>query len=52
MDRSSTSGNESIQGHFDLVHAVATGSQDHLVMPTNHQIDMPFKMAPQNFSTH
>ena len=34
------------QGYFDLMHPVPTGSQDHLGMPRNHQIDMPFKMAP------
>ena len=46
MDRSWSSDHESIQGHFDLVHPVPTGSQEHLGMPGNHQIDMPFKMAP------
>ena len=40
-----TSDHESIQQYFDLVHPVLTGSQDHLGMPGNHQIDMPFKMA-------
>ena len=37
---------ESIQGHFDIMPPVPTGSQDHLGMPRNHQIDMPFEMAP------
>ena len=46
MDRSGTSDCESILGHFDLMHPVPTGSHDHLSMPRNHQIDMPFEMVP------
>ena len=46
MDRSRTSDYESILGHFDLMHPVPTGSQDHLGMQRSQQIAMPFKMAP------
>ena len=46
MDRSLSSDRESIKGHFDLMHPVPTGSQDHLGMPRSHHIDMPFKMEP------
>ena len=46
MDRSLSSDRESIQGHFDLMHPVPTGSQDHLGMPRSHHIAMLSKMAP------
>ena len=46
MGRLSSSDHESIQGHFDLVNPVPTGSQDHLGMPRSHNIAMQSKMAP------
>ena len=46
MGRSGSSDCESIQGHFDLMHPVPTGSQDHLAMLRRHHIAMPSKMAP------